>query len=297
MTTVSVVIPSVNGEKLLKKNLPSLFKAVDNKINNIIEVIVVDDGSVDGSVAFLQKNYSKKIKLIKHTKNRGFSKSVNTGVRATKGDLVLLLNTDVIPNQDFLSYIIPHFSDPKVFAVTAREKGYGWATGDFVDGYIQLGMKKESKVVHESFYVSGGSGVFRKKIWQKLSGMDERLLSPFYWEDIDICYRALKRGYICLWEPRAIVEHHHESTISKFPQKYVARVKERNQLLMLWKNVHSKPLIKKHIAALIKRLSKHPGHLIVVMMALSRLGVALKARKKEIRESSVSDEAIFARFS
>ena len=77
--------------------------------------------------------------------------------------------------------------------------------------------------------------------------MDEKLLSPFYWEDIDLCYRAAKRGYINLWEPRGKVVHKHESTISKFPKIYVARVKERNQLLMLWKNIHSKNLIKKHI--------------------------------------------------
>ena len=157
-------------------------------------------------------------------------------------------------------------------------------------------MNEETKSVHQSFYVSGGSGVFRKSIWQELGGMDEKLLSPFYWEDIDLCYRATKRGYINLWEPNGKVVHQHESTISKFPKKYVARVKERNQLLMLWKNIHSRNLIKKHLLGLISRSFKHPGYIRIIIMALGRFSIMLKARTKEIKESKVSDETIFAQF-
>ncbi|KKP48292.1 MAG: Glycosyl transferase, family 2 [Candidatus Woesebacteria bacterium GW2011_GWA1_33_30] len=293
---VSVVMPNINGKTIMEKNLPKLFEAVNNPKNNIIEVIIVDDGSWDDSVKFLSTEYKDKVKLIKHTKNRGFSAAVNTGVRATSGDLILLINTDVIPEKNFLESVVPHFEDPKVFAVSTHETGYGGAKGFWADGYIQLGMNEETKSVHQSFYVSGGSGVFRKSIWQELGGMDEKLLSPFYWEDIDLCYRATKRGYINLWEPNGKVVHQHESTISKFPKKYVARVKERNQLLMLWKNIHSKNLIKKHIPAIILRALRHPGYFLIIFMALGRLNIALKARKKEIKECKVSDEAIFANY-
>lgn len=293
---VSVVMPNINGKTIMEKNLPKLFEAINNPKNNIIEVIVVDDGSWDDSVYFLQKEYKNEIKLIKHTKNRGFSAAVNTGVRATKGNLILLLNTDVIPEKNFLESILPHFNNPKVFAVSAHEAGYGGAKGFFADGYIQLAMSKVTKEAHQSFYVSGGSGLFRKSIWQELSGMDEKLLSPFYWEDIDLCYRAAKRGYINLWEPNGKVVHQHESTISKFPKKFVARVKERNQLLMLWKNIHSKNLITKHLTAILKRAITHPGYFIIIITALSRLSICLAQRKKEIKESKVSDEAIFANY-
>lgn len=293
---VSVVMPNINGKAILEKNLPKLFEAVNNPVNDIIEVIVVDDGSWDNSVSFLNKEYAGKIKLIKHTKNRGFSAAVNTGVRATTGDLILLINTDVIPETNFLEALLPHFNNLKVFAVSTHEEGYGGAKGFWGDGYIQLAMSPETKTSHQSFYVSGGSGVFRKSIWQTLGGMDEKLLSPFYWEDIDLCYRAAKRGYINLWEPNGKVVHQHESTISKFPKKYVARVKERNQLLMLWKNIHSKNLIKKHIIAMFLRALKHPGYFIIIFMASMRLNICLKQRKKEIKESVVSDEAIFANY-
>lgn len=292
---VSVVMPNLNGEKLLEKNLPALIAAKDYAPNGIIEIIVVDDGSWDGSVSFLKKNYPG-IRLFKHTTNRGFSAAVNTGARAAKGDLILLINTDVIPSPNCLTKVLPIFSDKSVFAVSLHEKGFGSAKGTFVDGYIQLAMGEEGNKRHPSFYVSGGSGVFRRSMWVELGGMDEKLLSPFYWEDIDLCYRAAKRGYKLLWEPDAVVEHHHESTISKFPKNYVARVRERNQLLMLWKNVTSSNLTRKHIVGLFARLARHPGYIRIVLMALGRIGIAMEKRKKERKESKVSDEMIFSRY-
>jgi len=292
---VSVVIPNFNGEKLLEKNLPFLLKAKENPGNCIVEIIIVDDDSRDGSVKLITKIFPE-IRLIKHKINRGFSAAVNTGVRMTKGDLVLLMNTDVVPSENFLVPVFKHFDNEKVFAVSLHEKGFGWAKGSFSAGYIQLGMGEESEAAHSSFYVSGGSGVFRRAYWMKLSGMDEKLFSPFYWEDIDLCYRAGKRGYINLWEPEAKVEHNHESTISKFPKSYVQRIREKNQLLLIWKNIHSPKFIRNHALGVLRRLLRHPGYIRVVFMALGKLGIVMKERRKEIKLSKVSDEAIFMRF-
>jgi GT2 family glycosyltransferase len=293
--TVSVVIPNYNGEKLLEKNLPYLLQAKANPANNIIEIIIVDDGSTDESTKLIVRNFPE-VKLIKHKINRGFSAAVNTGARMTKGSLILLINTDVIPSVNFLEPVFKHFEDQKVFAVSLHEEGFGWAKAGFYGGYIELSMGEESNVPHNSFYVSGGSGVFRRDYWMKLTGMDEKLFSPFYWEDIDICYRAEKRGYINMWEPDGKVVHHHESTVSKFPKSYVGRIRERNQLLLIWKNIHSPKLIRNHIAGVFRRVLRHPGYVRVVLMALGRLGIALKERKKEIKLSKVSDEAIFMNF-
>ena len=285
-------MPNLNGEKLIEKNFPKIVEAWENPANQIKEVIIVDDGSWDGSVNFIKSTYPK-VKLIKHKVNRGFSSTVNTGVRAAKGDLILLLNTDVLPDRNFLEFVIPHFNNKKVFAVSVHEKGYGYCIGGFRDGYISLDLGPEVKNTHPSFYVSGGSGVFRRTMWVELGGMDEKLLSPFYWEDIDLCYRALKRGWINLWEPKGMVEHHHESTISKFPREYVQRVRERNQLLMLWKNIGSNNLLKKHIAGLLSRLVRHPGYIRIILMAMTRFPQMAKARRKELKEQKISDESIF----
>lgn len=291
----SVIIPNYNGERLLTENLPLVIKAMNNPANGICEIIVVDDGSWDGSVRLIKEKFPQ-VKVIKHKINRGFSASINTGVRGSSGDLLVLLNSDVIPDEDFLISTLPHFKNPKVFAVSLHEKGYGWARGGFKDGYIQILPGEESDSFHESFYVSGGSGVFRRSFWMSLGGMDEKLFSPFYWEDIDICYRAAKRGYQILWDPESLVIHKHESTISKLSKKYVARVRERNQLLFIWKNITSASLTRRHLTGVLERLVRHPGYLRIVIMALGRLGIARKARQKEIKESRVSDEAIFSGF-
>ena len=292
---VSVIVPNLNGEKLLEKNLPSFIKAWEYKKNNILEIIIVDDGSEDESVKFLKKNYPN-IKLIKHTKNRGFSASVNTGARASKGNLLLLINNDVVPSENFLEPVFPHFSDNSVFAVSLREKDYGYAKGKFEDGYILHSPGKPDNKVHNTFWVSGGSGVYRRDIWMKLGGMDEKLLSPFYWEDIDLCYGALKRGYKLLWEPKAYVVHKHETTIGKMPKKMVQRIKERNQLLFNWKNLTSPRLMRIHIRSILTRAIKHPGYFRIILVALFKYRVMKKARAKEKKEAKISDEAIFASY-
>ena len=292
---VSIIIPNFNGRELLEKNLPSVLKAKENQENEIIEIIIVDDGSSDESVNFIKNNFPE-VKIIKHKVNRGFSATVNTGVRTAKGELVALLNNDVIPSEDFLKTALPLFKDDKVFAVSLHEEGFSWAKGTFQNGYIEISSGEATDKAHISFWVSGGSGVFRRSYYLKLGGMDEKLLSPFYWEDIDICYRAAKRGWINLWEPNANVVHKHESTISKFSKKYVERIRERNQLLVIWKNLTSPYLFRKHLIGAVKRTVSHPGYLRIVIMALMRFKPLLKARAKEKKETKISDETIFARY-
>lgn len=292
---VSIVIPNYNGEELLRVNIPYVVNALQYEKNKIIEIIVVDDASNDKSVSLIKKSFPS-IRVFKHTKNRGFSSSVNMGARMSKGNLIALLNTDVTPEKDFLVSTLQHFKDNKVFAVSFHERGYGWAKGFFKDGFINHEGCSESKNTHETFWVNGGSGIFRRSMWMKLKGMDEKLLSPFYWEDIDLGYRAAKRGWTLLWEPNAKVVHEHESTMKKISQGYKRRIQERNQLIVIWKNITSIQLFRKHITGLLKRISKHPGYLRIVFAVLLQVGLIVKARKKEMKEGRISDEAIFAKF-
>src|SRR5512135_2812008 len=102
--TASVIIPVYNTQDLLRRNLPKVLEAFKNRSNNIVEIIVVDDASPDESANVVKKEFPE-IKLIRHTVNRGFSASVNTGARAAKGNLLVLLNSDVIPSVNFLSKV------------------------------------------------------------------------------------------------------------------------------------------------------------------------------------------------
>jgi len=294
--SVSIIIPYYKTPHLLTKNMPSVIDAFKYKNNNIKEIILVDDGSNDDCAKIIKKEFPK-VKLITHKVNRGFSATVNTGARSSYGNLLALLNTDVIPERDFLVAALNHFKDEKVFAISLHEKGYGWAKGKFENGFVGFEKGQEGRLVSDTFWVSGGSGIFRRSLWMKLGGLDEGLFSPFYWEDLDLSYRAVKRGYKLVWEPKAKVIHKHESTMRALPdQRRVDRIRERNQLLFIWKNITSPNLFRKHILGLIKRTSSHPGYIRIVLMALSKIGGIKRARKKERKETTVSDEAIFAKF-
>jgi len=294
---VSIVIPSYGTRYLLEKNLPKVLEAAKNPKNAIGEVIVVDDGSKDDSVAFVRKNFPQ-VRLIKHKINRGFSAAVNTGARSAKGKYLCLLNDDVTPDENLLVGPLSLFSqNDLLFGVSFHEEGYGWAKGKFVDGYIVHSPGTEVNRPHHTFFVNAGGALYRRDIWMKLGGMDEAVLSPFYWEDVDISYRALKRGYALLWDPRAIVSPNISATIGKLSKKRVQRIQERNHLLFNWKNLTSPRLFRKHLIGVIKRTISHPGYLRIVVMALMRIKPLLKARAKEKKETKISDEAIFAKFS
>ena len=295
---ISVVIPNWNGEPLLKKNLPSVVEAKNYSANHIMEIVVVDDGSFDGSVTLLERDFAKEVRLIKHKINRGFSNAVNTGARFSEGTHICLLNTDVVPDTNFLAHSIEYLADENVFGITLNEGNFGPATALF-DGYFKHSSKEPKNEIQDTLWISGGSGVFSKSIWKELKGMDYELFSPFYWEDVDLGYRAHKRGYRLLWDPKAKVDHRHESVInsSNFRKQYLNIIKERNELLFIWKNITSKNLTKKHRDALLSRLKSHPGYIKVVLAALLKFPAVRRKRKREIEQSSVSDEAVFTKFS
>lgn len=293
---ISIVIPNWNGARLLPKNLPKVIAARENPGNRIIEIIIVDDGSTDNSVEII-KRFGDKVRLVQHSVNRGFSHAVNTGARFARGTHLCLLNTDVVPSKDFLAPLIDYLKDPKLFGITLHEEGYGPSTGCF-DGYLRHSGGKESNNVQESLWASGGSSVFSKRVWKELKGMDSELFDPFYWEDVDLGFRARKRGYKILWVPEAQVVHAHESVInpSNFRKRYLNLIKERNELLFIWKNITSKRYTKMHRNALFERLKKHPGYIKVVLAALLKIRTVMKRRKREISEAIVSDEVIFEKF-
>lgn len=290
---VSVIIPNYNGISLLKKNMPALVTCANLFVNKIVEIIVVDNGSTDESVKYLKDNFPAVV-IIRHKENRGFAKAINMGVRYSKGNILLLINNDVSVKGSFLETALTHFVDARVFAVSLHEKGFGPATANFDKGLLEHRSLPESENTLKTFWVSGGSGLFNKNLWKDLGGLDDRLFSPFYWEDLDICYRAAKRGYKLLWEGRSKVEHNHESTSRLMDQRKVNLIREANELKFVWKNITSKRLFKKHHGYLFSRILRHPGYLRVVFKALSNLPEIKRARLKEKREAKVSDEALFA---
>lgn len=272
---LSIIIPNYNGEKLLRKNLPLIVEAVKDYKRGKVEIIIPDDPSTDNSRQLI-KEFIVKIKeenitglTINNDKQNeaGFSKNVNRGVSIATGDILILLNSDVYPHKDFLEYLLKHFEDEQVFAVgcldESIESGHkilrGRGVGSFKRGFL---VHKAGKIDQKStLWVSGGSGAFRKSIWDTLGGFDP-LYDPFYWEDIDLSYRALKSGYKIAFESKSIVTHEHEKGVVKemFEEEVVKKISYRNQFIFIWKNITDANLIIAHILWL-------PYHLLRALFA------------------------------
>lgn len=240
---ISIIIPNYNGQELLRRNLSKVLDATTAYKDGIAEIIIVDDASQDGSVEYIKNTYPK-LKIIRNEKNLGFSSTINRGVEEAKGEIVVLLNTDVAPQKDFLNPLISHFDDSNIFAVGCLDKSIegrkivlrGRGIGKFQRGFLIHRRGEVDKT--DTLWVSGGSGAFRKKTWEKLGGFDS-LYNPFYWEDIDLSYRALKSGHKIFFEPKAVVVHEHAYGAIKHyqPDFKIKIIAYRNQFIFVWKNI------------------------------------------------------------
>lgn len=254
---VSIVIPNWNGKHLLSKHLMNVIRYSPG-----CEIVVTDDGSIDGSMEFVHKQFPQVV-CVDHSTQTGFAPNTNRGVRHASGDIVILLNTDVEPEKGWLDPLLSHFRDPKVFAVGCLEKSHekegiilrGRGLSKWEKGFFIHSKGDVDKT--DTAWVCGGSGAFRKSIWDKLGGMDE-LYAPFYWEDIDLSYRALKAGYSLVFEPKSIIHHWHEQGAikSSYTPEDVKKIVIRNQFIFHWKNITDIPLYIKHIFWLLVRLVK-----------------------------------------
>ena len=255
VSSVSVVIPNWNGRKLLEKHLPTVIGATQGA-----EIIVVDDYSDDDSVEFLKDTYPTII-VLKTPCHRGFSSTVNVGFKGAQGEIVILLNTDVAPEKNFLLPLLKHFTNERMFAVGCMDKSIedgkevlrGRGVAQWKKGFYIHNRGEVDK--SSSAWVSGGA--YRRAIWLKLGGMDD-LFNPFYWEDIDLSYRARKAGYEITFEPKSTVYHYHEmgaikSSISPFIVKTFAY---RNQFIFIWKNLTDLKIWIEHIIYTPIRLSQ-----------------------------------------
>lgn len=301
---VDIIIPNYNGSHLIEKNLPSVIKSLEGYSGKII---IVDDGSKIEDRQRLRKFLKGKegVTLIEHPLNKGFSSAVNTGVGASTADYVTLLNSDVSPSGHFLYSALQQLEDdPNLFAVGCLDESIegdkkvlrGRGVAVWKKGMIHH-MKGEVNK-SDTFWVSGGSSVFRRTIYKQLGGMDE-IFNPFYWEDIDLSYRAQKAGYRICFDKRCVVKHMHEEGTIKtlFTTSTVTATAYRNQFIFIWKNITNYYFLLNHILFLPINCygaarRKDKNFFDGLFLAVTQLPAIIVRRRKQKRFYKISDPEI-----
>lgn len=239
----TVVIPNFNGIKYLKDCLNSLkeCKPFD------FEIIVVDNGSTDGSVELMENEF-KDIRIIKLSENTGFAYAVNRGIEAAATEYVLLLNNDIVVRENFVKALETAIDkDDKIFSVNSRmlsmaDESVLDGTGDY---YCALGWayafgKGKSAGNFRTkkcniFSACGGASIYRKAVMEKIGLFDEAHFA--YLEDIDIGYRARIEGYRNIYEPEAVCLHAGSGFSGSRYNDFKIRLSARNSIYIVYKNM------------------------------------------------------------
>ena len=205
----TVVIPNYNGKHFLQDCLDSLLQSTVE-----IAVIVVDNGSTDGSVSWIQEHFPQ-VKLICFSENKGFCTAVNTGIEAAATPYIFLLNNDTKTDRFCLERLERAMeADEKIFSVGAKmlsmkEPELVDTAGDLYSAFgwaYAIGKGRPSSnytAPKRVFSNCAGAALYRKAHLEQIGGFDE--LHFAYLEDVDIGYRAQIFGLKNVTEPAAVV--------------------------------------------------------------------------------------------
>ena len=238
----TVIIPNYNGIGYLKDCIKSLYSSGDKDF----KIIVVDDGSTDGSSECVKSEFPDVV-LIEHKENRGFAAAVNTGINAADTEYVLLLNNDTVVKEHFVSELEAAIaSDERIFSASARMLKYD--SPDTVDGagdyYCALGWafaygkgKKADRLnkPRNIFSSCAGAAIYRREVLMSLGLFDERHFA--YLEDVDVGYRARLSGYRNIYAPKAEVLHVGSGFSGSRYNEFKVRLSSRNSTYLICKNM------------------------------------------------------------
>jgi GT2 family glycosyltransferase len=308
---VSIVIPNWNGRDLLANYLPSVVEAARPFSGS--EIIVVDNGSDDGSPEFVRETFPE-VSVLALAQNLGFGGGSNEGFRAARHDIVVLLNNDMRVAPDFVQPLVDTFTDEKVFAASCQifftdpakpREETGLTQGWWENGQLRVRHRADAEIrsAFPCFYGGGGSCAFDRRKFLELGGFDE-ILAPFYLEDTDLGYMAWKRGWKVLYQPQSRVWHEHRGTIGrKFNEHEIQTVLKKNYLIWCWKNIHEWGRLGSHFAAacsgiwLSTILGDAPlrPNLRGFIRALRQLPEVVRSRRRALALAVVSDTEAFRR--
>lgn len=244
-TDLSIIIPTFNNQDHVAPLSKSLTKSI-SFLNKKTEIIIVDNNSKDQTLNLVKKNLSK-VSIIANNKNLGFSKAVNSGLRKSSGEYILLLNPDIILSENVLKetldFLVKH---PQVGVITCKvlladgqidlacHRGFPTPLASFayflgldrlmsqnksLSGYHLL--YKPLNTIHEIDSPSGAFYLTRRSVVEKIGMLDENFF--MYGEDLDWSYRIKKNGFKIIYYPRCYIIHH----------KKQSGIKSRNKIIQI----------------------------------------------------------------
>ncbi|MBX9570777.1 MAG: glycosyltransferase family 2 protein [Candidatus Obscuribacterales bacterium] len=247
---VSVVIPNWNGKKFLKGCLDSLIQSSYGQI----EIVIIDNGSHDGSVEFLEENYPQ-VKLIKFAQNTGFSVAVNAGITNSTGEFVALLNNDTTVDPLWITNMVAAMREhPEIGSTGCKMLAYdnhklldgagdgyrrGGLPGRIGHREIDLGQFDQERYI---LGPCGGAALYRRSMLDDIGLFDSDYFA--YLEDVDIGLRAQSAGYKCLYVPSAIMYHLGCGTTGSGYHPLVVRLSSQNNWNTIVKNIPLPLLLK-----------------------------------------------------
>ncbi|MBC8099571.1 MAG: glycosyltransferase family 2 protein, partial [Armatimonadetes bacterium] len=237
---LSVIIPNWNGVKFL----PPCIDSLKRQTHSALEIILVDNASVDGSQALLAEHYPEVI-LIALSENRGFTGACNIGLEAAHGSYLCLLNNDTEVDAGWAAAVIDAFArHPEAGALACKMLLYDrrdtiHTTGDYFTvegrpGNRGVWQRDTGQYNTEDYVFSacGGSSVYRRAMLDQIGLLDDDFF--FSLEDVDLGWRVQLTGWRCLYTPHAIVYHHLSATGGGVTASYYDG---RNLILVLMKNL------------------------------------------------------------
>jgi GT2 family glycosyltransferase len=296
---VSVVILNWNGLSNTKACLESVFKADYPNV----EVVVVDNGSADGSKEYLRGR--KDIVLVDNARNRGFTGGHIDGLRASRGKYVMLLNNDAVVKPDIISQALRHFDDDKVFAVGGRayqwdEKFKAYNESNPFYSYLEVSPKTAEGLfrqsddgrVKEVNGVSGSCVVVRRSMVDEIGYLYDRFFA--YYEETDLFARAKRAGYRVLYDPAVQIWHlNGASTAGRramfyyllFRNRVIFAVRNFDQpfLAQFWRQ-HIKMAAKSALRYLLRRDPLEAGYVRAAVGSLWHLPAAYRSRKQLLKQ-------------
>lgn len=237
----SVIVLNWNGRQFLEECLDSVL----TQSFRDLELIVVDNGSTDGSVEFVRRRYGDAVRLVELPENTGFAGGNNRGIEVARGKWIVFLNNDTQADPHWLEELhlaSERHPDVQIFAC----KVLNYYRRDEIDtvGHLMFpdGINRgrgrletdrgQYDIEEEVFFPSGCAAAYRKDLLDAIGGFDESFFA--YGDDTDLGLRARVCGSLCLLVPKAVVYHKYSGTAGSYSKFKVYHV-ERNRVWVLLK--------------------------------------------------------------